>query len=437
MISNRFTKNTIWLLSGQIFKMLISFVVGMLTARYLGPSNYGLITYVNSYLSFFTAIVGLGLDGVIVYEFGKHRDEEGKILGTAIFMRFAVGVLSFFAMVAVVMALDGKDRTLIWVCALQAVQLPFLAFNTFNNWYQSKLASKYAVIAQTMAYVCTSAYKIFILATGKSVEWFAFAASLDVILLAVFYALMFMRKNHIELGFSFTVWKRILKKSRAFILADIMVFLYGQMDRIMLKQLLGSTEKVGLYSAATVIAGLIALIPTGLLDSGRPIIVEAKISDEGLYQKRIRQLFAGIIWVCFAYSLGITFLSKWILQVLYGEAYLGADLCLKIVVWYTAFSFIGSGKSLWLICEKKEKYVFVLSAMGAVTNLLLNWLMIPQWGINGAAIATLVTQVFANILYPIVFKDTRGYAVCVWDAIRLKNIHINEVIDSIIKKKVK
>lgn len=426
-MNNRFLKNTIWLISGQIIRMLISLVVGMLTARYLGPSNYGVLNYVSSYLAFFTSIVGLGLNGVIIYEFGNHRDQEGKILGTAIIMRFLVGILSTLAMIGIVAALDGSDRTIVVVASLQAIQLPFLAFDTFNYWYQSNLISKYSVIVQTTAYICTSAYKVFLLVTGKRVEWFAFATSLDVIILAVLYYFFFIKIKHPELGVSSEVGKRMIKKSFSFILANMMVFVYGQMDRIMLKQMLESTEVVGLYSATTVIAGLISLVPTSLLDSGRPVIVEAKTINEELYQKRIRQLFAGIIWICFVYSSVITLLSKWVLFVLYGKAYLDANTCLKIVVWYTAFSYIGSGKSLWLICEKKEKYVFVLSSMGAITNLILNWLMIPKLGINGAALATLITQVLTNVIYPFFFIDTRGYSLCVLDAILLRNVSVKEI----------
>lgn len=434
MIHNRFTKNTLWLLGGQILKMLISLAVGMLTARYLGPSNYGIINYVSAYLTFFTSIVGLGLNGVIIYEFGSHRDEEGTILGTAIFLRFFVGVLSSLTMVGIIFAFDRSDKMIVAVAILQSIQLPFLAFDTFNYWYQSKLISKYAVIVQTAAYICTSAYKVYLLATEKSVEWFAFATSLDAILLALLYFATYIRVDLPKLSVSFYVGKRMLKRSGPFILANMMVFVYGQMDRIMLKQLLNSSEAVGLYSAAVTITNLIALLPTAILDSGRPVIVEAKATDEKLYQKRIRQLFAGILWSCFAYSLGITVLSKWVIRALYGSAYLGANICLKIVVWYTAFSFVGSGKSLWLICEEKEKYVFILSAMGAGTNLVLNWLIIPSLEINGAAIATLITQLFTNLIYPAMFEDTRGYAVCVLDAIRLRNVQISDFRELIRKK---
>lgn len=430
-MKNKFLTNTSWLLVGQVVRMVISVVIGMLTARYLGPSNYGTINYVNSYIIFFTSLVGLGLNSVIIYEFVNHKEEEGKILGTAIFMRLVVGILSSVAFLVLIYLTDGSDKIVFTVAVLQAIQLPFLAFDTINFWYQSKLLSKYSVIVQTIAYIITSLYKVYLLLTAKPVEWFAMAISIDVILLAGMYVIAYQRHRKQPFRLSFQTGKRLLKGCGFFILANMMVVIYGQMDKIMIKQMLNSTEAVGLYSAAIVICGIIGFIPTAILDSARPMIMDAKKQDEQTYQLRIRQLFAGVIWICFLYSIGITIFSKLAIYILYGNTYLSANICLKIAVWYTAFSYLGSAKNLWLICEGKNKYVFIFSAMGAFTNLILNFIMIPMWGINGAAVATLATQILSNFLYPVLFLKTKGYLSCVLDAMLLRNINIKELYNSL------
>lgn len=432
-MKNKFLTNTFWILGGQMIKMLISLFISMLTARYLGPSNYGLINYVGSYIAFFTSLVGLGLNGVIIFELGNHRDEEGKILGTSILMRFITGILSSVIFLLLIYLTDGNDKTIIIVSMLQAIQLPFLAFDTINFWYQSNLLSKNSVIIQTVGYIITSLYKVYLLVTSKSVEWFSFATSLDIILLAVMYYFAYIKQGKQRLSISFAVGKRLLKGSTAFILANMMVFIYGQIDKIMIKQMLNSTEQVGLYSAAIAICGMIGFIPGAILDSGRPVIVDAKKQNEELYQLRIRQLFAGIIWICIIYSFGITIFAKYAIHILYGKEYLGATNCLKIAVWYTAFSYLGSGRSLWLICENKNKYVLIFSAMGAVTNVVLNLIMIPIWGIEGSASATLITQIFANAIYPALFKNTRQYSNYVFDAFRLKNVNAKDIIDIVMQ----
>ena len=140
---------------------------------------------------------------------------------------------------------------------------------------------------------------------------------------------------------------------------------------------------------------------------------------------------AGIMWLCFFYSLVVTLCSKPILHLLYGEAYVDANICLKIAVWYTAFSYLGSARSYWLICENKKRYVFVFSAIGAACNCVMNYLFIPVWGIEGAALATLVTQILANFIIPLLFKSTREYGKLVVEALFLRKLQLRQILDSI------
>ena len=282
--SNRFIKNTSWLLFGRIVQMIVQFVVGVFSARYLGPENYGTINYVASFLSFFTSLCGLGLNGVIINEFVNHKDEEGKILGTAIFMRFAVSLLSVFSFLLLIYVLDGrKDVVILVVAVLQAIQLPFASLDTINYWYQSKLLSKYASIFQTLAYFFVAAYKIVLLVTAQSIYWFAFSGSLDIILLSALYFIGYYKHKTQNLGFSKEIAKRILRSCFPFILANLMIFIYSQTDRIMIKQMLNSTILVGFYSASTVITTIINFIPTAFLDSARPVIMESKTDNEEKY----------------------------------------------------------------------------------------------------------------------------------------------------------
>ncbi len=428
MIKNRFIKNTSWLLFGQILKLILTFFIGVLTARYLGPANNGIINYVHSYISFFTSIVGLGLNSVIIYEFVNNREEEGKILGTAMILRFLAGIVSTIAFLGVIFATDGKDKTIMLVAVLQAVQLPFLCLDTINYWFQSKMQSKYSALAQAIAYIIMALYKIYLIVSGKSVVWFAFAVSLDIVVLGAILFLYYNKYKSQKLSYSYAIAIRILKSCLPFILANIMVIVYGHMDRIMIKQLMNSTTEVGLYSAAITICGIIGFIPVAILDSARPLIAEAHNESEEKFRLRFKQLAAGIIWICLLYSLFITVFSRVILYVLYGADYMDANICLKIAVWYTSFSYLGSARSFWLICQDKKKYVFVFSLIGAICNVIMNFIFIPLWGINGAAFATLLTQIFVNFVIPFVFKETRDYGRCIAEAFILKNVNISDII---------
>mgnify|MGYP003325707963 CR=1 FL=1 len=113
-IRNKILKNAGWLIVGKIIQMLINLVVGILTARYLGPSNYGLINYALAYIAFFTSLCTLGINSVIVKEFVDNPGKEGEILGTSLGLRAISAVLSVIIIVCIVQAVRAISN----VCAV-------------------------------------------------------------------------------------------------------------------------------------------------------------------------------------------------------------------------------------------------------------------------------------------------------------------------------
>lgn len=429
-VAKGFFKNISWMICGHIVQMIVNLIVGIISARYLGAANFGTINYVASYIAFFISLSSFGMNGVIIQELVRTDADEGQIVGTVIVMRLGISILSMGALGVMILLLDGDDRTILIIAAIQAISIPLSILNTFQYWYHSKLKSKYATIFITVSSFLATGYKVVLLITYQSVEWFAATTSLDFLFLAILYVWGFYKhkSKDIHLSFSMVVVKRMLKKCIPFLLADIMITIYSQTDKVMIKNMLDSAELVGLYTAAVTISRMISFIPTAILDAGRPIVMRLKNTDESQYQLRIKQLFAVVIWIALLYSLGITALAKEVILVLYGVEYIGAVTTLRIVVWYTAFAFLGAVRDIWLICEHKSNYTIVFTSLGAATNVVLNIPMLRWYGIEGAAIATLITQILTNVIYPLFFKGTRDYVLCAADAFLLKNIQLKVLV---------
>ena len=103
--------------------------------------------------------------------------------------------------------------------------------------------------------------------------------------------------------------------------------------------------------------------------------------------------------------------------VLYGAEYVGAKDAFRIVTWYTGASYLGVARSTWMVCENRQKYEKVLAGLGAISNIILNLLLIPVFGICGAAWATLITQILTNILFPFFFKDLRENSILIMKSV--------------------
>ena len=279
-------------------------------------------------------------------------------------------------------------------------------------------------------------YKIFLLITEKSVVWFALAVSIDYIVLGILYMFIYSKHKDQKLGLSLDVAKRILKNCIPFVLSELMVVICSQSDRILIKHLMSNTtDNVGLYSSAMTICTMVSFIPLAILDSARPFIARAKADDEQLYQVRFSQLLCALMWLMFAYAAGVSVFAKLIVYIMYGTDFMGAVNCLRIAVWYCAFSYLGGALHFWFICENKKRYVFLFSVLGAIFSIVFNYIFIPLWGINGAAFTMVMTQIFKNVVLPLLFKETRGFTKCTLNGLSFRYVTFNDILSLLPKRK--
>lgn len=416
---SRFIKNTSWMMLGSIYQMVVSLFIGLITARYLGPSNYGIINYVAAFISFATPICGLGFEGVVVKKLVDNPKAAGEILGTTIFFEFITSIFCSTAIVFVVSISNAGDFVKTAVAFLESFQLLFKSAEPINFWFQSRLESKYTSIASMIAYTVMTVYRIILLILGKSVEWFAFATSLDLGVVSLIYFFIYKKRSPYKLKISLVIGKDIFLLSYHFIISGLMSVIYSQMDKVMIQAMVNDTG-VGLYSAAYTVSNLWFLLPNSLIMSARPMIMEDKNKNEDLYLRRLKQLYAGVFWLGIVVGLVFTLFAKQIMYILYGTEYLDAAETLTISIWYGIFAQLGNARGIWILCENNNKYVKYYLGWGVVVNLILNWILIHLYGINGAAIATLVTQIFTCLIAPLFYKRTRVHTKILIDAVRFK-----------------
>lgn len=408
LFKSKFINNTGWILFAQIYQLILSLVIGVISARYLGPSNYGTINYAASYISFFTIACTLGLEGIVAKEIIDNRDNEGVILGSSIIMRLIAGVLSMIAVCIIVAVVNPQDRVLLIVAFLQSLVLLFNAFHIIDVWYQSLLKSKVSSIIKCCAYTVMSVYKVGLLITGKSVEWFAFSTSLDALIIAILFVIKYKKDGSKKLKCSFTISRRLLGLSYHLIISSIMAVVYNQMDRLMIGKMMGQTY-VGYYAAASTICHMWLLVPQALANSARPVIMELKGKNEQLYIKRVKQLTGVIFWMGIFFAIVVSLLSHFLIDILYGAEYKQARGPLLFIIWSTVFSSLSYPRAIWMVSENKQRYTKQILIFGVIVNLVLNAISIPLVGMNGAAAATLVTEVTCCLIAPCLIKGTREY----------------------------
>lgn len=421
LFASKIIRNAGWLVGGKIAQMLINLIVGLLTARYLGPSNFGLINYAGAFTAFFSAFCTLGINSVLVREFFAYPDREGQILGTSLFLRAVSSFLSAAMIIGIVGVIDAGERDTVLVVALSCIGMVFHIFEVFNYWFQSRLQSRVTALCALAAFAVMAAYKVYLLAAGKNVIWFALSTSVDYICIGGLLLLAYRKHGGGRLQVSLTYGKELLNRSKYFILPTLMVAIYAQTDKIMLKQMLGE-EQIGYYATAISLSTVWCFVLQAIIDSLYPSVMEASGKNEALFEKRNRQLYAAVFYIAMAASLAITLLAEWIIRLLYGDVYLPAAAPLRIIVWYTAFSYLGVARNAWIVCKGRQKYLLPVYGFSAASNVVLNILLIPGLGTTGAAIASLCAQIMTTMVVPFAIPALRDNARLMMDAIMLHGI---------------
>ena len=406
MIHSRLLNNAKWIVGCKIIQSALQLIIGMLSARYLGPSNYGLINYASSVVAFAVPVMQLGLQSTLVQEYVDRPHEQGQTLGTALVMNLVSAAACMVGVTTFAMAANRGEPVTILVCALYSFSLLAQSIEMIQYWFQAKLLSKYSSLAMLCSYVVVSAYKIWLLATGKSVYWFALSHAVEYGVTGLLLLAAYRKHGTQKLTFSPEAARRMFLKSRHYIGAMLMVTVYLSTGNVMLKLLVSEVEN-GLFAAAATCANATQFVFTAIFDTVRPAVLESRQTSHALFEKNVSRVYSVTIWLSLAQSVCFTLFAGWIIHFLYGETYLAAVPVLQILIWNTPFSYLGFVRNIWILAEEKHEMLFTINLCGAVSNLLLNAFLIPLWGACGAALASVLTQFITNVLTGFLLKPIR------------------------------
>lgn len=398
--------NAKWIIVCKIAQSVLQFLVGIICARYLGPSNYGLINYASSVVSFALPIVKLGFDATLVRELIDNPKKEGEILGTSFTLNFIASLISMLGVFTFVSVANAGEKITIFVCVLYSLMLLFVVLEMSQYWFQYKLLSKYSSVVMLISYFCVSVYKIFLLMTEKSVYWFAISHSIEYGIVGFSLLFIYFKLGGQKFLFSKDTAKKLLSRSKYYIVASLLVMVFQNVGVIMLSNLSGH-EETGFYTSALTSASVLQFVYTAIMDSYRPLILTAKKESEASYEKNISGLYSIIIYLTLAQSIAFTVFAKLIIYVLYGSEFLPAIPVFRIIVWFCAFSFMGTIRNIWLLAEDKQKYLWRINLFGVVVNVIANVILIPQFGACGAATAAFATQFLMNFVLGFFFKPIK------------------------------
>jgi len=416
----RYFANTGWLLFERILRLVIAFFVGVYVARYLGPANYGLLSYAGSFVALFSAIATLGLDNIVVRDLVKDERERDRLLGTTFALKF-IGSILLLAILAIAVRFTNNDRFTNLLIFIIAIGTIFQSFNVIDFYFRAKVLSKYAVYARTISGISAAIIKLLLIYFGAGLIYFALVMLIENVILAIGLVTAYIKQklSIFNWKIKFDLAKRLLRDSWPLILSGVAISIYMRIDQVMIKNMLDA-KAVGNYAVAVRLSEVWYFIPMAITSSVFPAIINAKKVNEKLYYSRLQKLYDLMTWLAISIALPITLLANDIIRILFGTQYQAAAGALRINVWAGIFVFLGVASSQYLIAENYTKISFYRTFIGAVVNVILNIILIPKYGINGAAVATVVSQF--TVAFMIVFiSKTRSNSVLMCKSFLLTN----------------
>ena len=198
-----YASNLSWIMMERIANLGITFAITILVARYLGPTQFGVLSYATSLIALFAVAGHMGLSGLVIRDLVSHPEYVPQTMGTSFVLKM-VGYL-FSLLLVFIFALTTKDSQdgEFWILLILASALIFQPINVLDFWFQSRLEAKFTAIAKTIALISVSIIKIGCIFLGAHLIAFAVANTVQVILTSLVLILYYYRRS----PHSFKSWR--------------------------------------------------------------------------------------------------------------------------------------------------------------------------------------------------------------------------------------
>lgn len=399
MLLRKLVRNTGWQISDKAVRMFLGLLVGLWVARYLGPADFGLLNFAIAFCALFTPIADIGLQVIVMRELVHRPYDRPRIISSAVVLRLLGAILANLLAWACVLAFRPADTQSVLMVAV--ISLSFLpqALDIIEFDYQARMHPVPVVAVRIASFVLFAGVKIWMIATGAPVVWFAAVVTGEASVSALMFA-MLARAG----GRTFRIrqadgkeMRGLLRGSWPLAISGLSVILYMRIDQVMLGQILGNGA-VGIFSAAVRISESWYFVPMAVTAAVAPALTAAHQRSEEEYKRKLMAVTRALVWLAVAVAVAITFNADRIITLLYGRGFEEAATVLAVHAWAGVFASLGLASGAWFINAGLTRLRMLNTLIGAGANIALNLYVIRRFGVLGAAVSTLASYCLAGFV---------------------------------------
>lgn len=402
---DRISKNSLWILIGQVGSAFLSFVTIFFMTRYLGPEKFGFYSTALSLVLILIPLSDLGFDMCMIRAISADTSRLTEELSHTLSIKSILAICALGLMIIASWILKYKPFVMGYVVLLGISLLISTLAQSAIGAIRAIRKMRYESIALLAGRSSTTLAIIILIAIKTSLTTIILAYLLGAVILfgGAFY---FLRREvkHLDLFFSLAGWQARFKEAFPFSLAGILAMVYLKIDTVILSKMQDAAS-VGLYnSAQNVINGsmMLAMPLTVAIFPAMAAVYQTRKEDaENIFRKGM----VFILLVGLPLGLGTALMAGSLVRFAYGTKFLLAIPLLTIVAIKIPIVFSTSfiGNSLGAIGYQKK--VAVVAAVNVIFNIVMNLLLIPTYGAKAAAVITVCTELLGLIQYSFILRS--------------------------------
>lgn len=420
----RYLRNTSWLFIDRVVRLGAVLISMSYVADYLEPELFGQLNYASAFVGIFLTLTSMGLDDIVARDLVRKPDQRDRILGTAAAIKL-LGAGLLVLIVATLGLIKGMNGlTLGMVILIGGAEL-LKPITVCEPYFHSQVKGRIVAKVNIVQALVSAGYKIAVVflvpkpADGTN--------ELALILLAAAYFVemgtlsggyLVAYRNygaHTRLWrFDRAVARQLLSEAWPLIVFGVALFVQAKIDQVLIGDLLrdslgekGANAEVGQYSIALKMIESMGFLPSIVVASLAPAITRARQENHELYVHRIVNQYRLMFVLFLATAVPLYLLAKPIIVLIFGEEYAPAGHLLSLFAIRLFFTNMGVAKMSFITNESLFRFSLVMSVVGALCNIGLNWVLIPRYQSEGAIWAMIISFFVSNFLLDLFYKEAR------------------------------
>jgi O-antigen/teichoic acid export membrane protein len=411
MLSNlfnlRYLNSGSWLLFEQAFRVVFSTLYILFLARYLGPNDFGIFIYALTMIGIIKVFINFGVEDILVKMIGMNPLNFKEYLSAALYLKIFINFIFFTLFLLIYLLGFNESFVLLTLIILLALNF-FSTFEVIGFYYESQVQGKKIALCKIAQLIAVASIKIYLLINEYDLIFFIIAYGLEFFFLGIFYCISFNKylKEFLFNSFKMSNLKKIYLESFGYLIIGIAGVLFVRVDQLMVKNLL-DYEQLGYFGLTVRFTDVLFILAIIFAKTIFPLMIENS-KNEKEYNFFLKRVFIGIVWFCSIISFLIIYAGNYIISTFLPESnYVESFNVLVIYIWILIPYFYNQITYRWLMIKNKVKDNLTRLLCGLIINFTLNFILIPIYGIYGAAFSTLISFLFIGFLIDIFFDYSR------------------------------